>query len=136
MFLITVQAEEFRKEIKELRKVRAGFQTLVLPEGLPPTSSDVITRLNEHLLNVLSQLQEKEAELGQAQEALEKFQRKFSVIIHQQVSNTMQYVHVHIHIHVYMHVSPMLFSTSGYSLPGVQRCQASVGGRERQTDQQ
>ena len=61
---------------------------MVLPEGLPPTSSDVITRLNEHLLNVLSQLHKKEAELGVAQEVLEKFQRKFSVIIHQQVRAT------------------------------------------------
>lgn len=61
---------------------------MVLPEGLPLTSSDVIARLNEHLLNVLSQLHKKEAELGQAQEALEKFQRKFSVIIHQQVRDS------------------------------------------------
>ena len=77
--------EGLKKDIQELRKVRAGFQALVLPEGIPPTSSDVITRLNEHLLHVLSQLHSKEAELGQAQEALEKFQRKFAVIIHQQV---------------------------------------------------
>ena len=34
-----------------------------------------VTRVNEHLLNVLSQLHCKEAEHGQAQEALEKFQR-------------------------------------------------------------
>ena len=80
-----VQVEQLNKEILELKKVRAGFQAMVLPEGLPPTSSDVIARLNEHLLNVLSQLHKKEAELDLAQEALEKFQRKFSVIIHQQV---------------------------------------------------
>ena len=77
--------ESLKKDLQELRKVRAGFQALVLPEGIPPTSSDVITRLNEHLLNVLSQLHNKEAELGRAHEALEKFQRKFAVIIHQQV---------------------------------------------------
>ena len=74
-----------KKQIAELKKVRAGFQALVLPEGLPPTSSDIIARLNEHLLNVVSQLHRKEAELGRAQEALEKYHGKFSVIIHQQV---------------------------------------------------
>ena len=77
--------EGLKKNIEELRKAQAGFQALVLPEGIPPTSSDVIARLNEHLLNVLNQLHSKEAELGRAQEALEKFQRKFAVIIHQQV---------------------------------------------------
>ena len=93
--------ESLKKDLQELRKVCAGFQALVLPEGIPPTSSDVITRLNEHLLNVLSQLHGKEAELGRAQEALEKFQRKFAVIIHQQVctcifSTSEMYMNIHV----------------------------------------
>ena len=97
LLMLFFQAEGLRNEIQELRMVRAGFQTLVLPEGLPPTSSDVI--IHKHLLNVLIQLHKKgDRTWGQALEVLEKFQKKLSVIIHQ-VSNTMQCVYVHVHIH-------------------------------------
>ena len=63
----------------------SGFQPVPLPECIPMTSRDVIASLNEHLLHALR------AEKGRSQEcetmraALEKYQRKFSVIIHQQV---------------------------------------------------
>ena len=62
------------------------FQPVPLPESIPMTSRDVIAGLNEHLLHALR------AEKGWSQEcemmrtALEKYQQKFSVIIHQQVS--------------------------------------------------
>ena len=114
LIVIIFQTEGLKKEIQELRKVRAGFQALVLPEGIPPTSSDVIARLNEHLLNVLNQLHDKEAELERAQDALEKSQRKFAVIIHQQVSS--RYCVMWYTIANYSHYP--LFP--GHSLPRVQ----------------
>ena len=77
--------ESLEQEILNLKRSKAGFQPLPLPEGIPTTSNDVIASLNEHLLQALSTLHQREKEVGVAQEALEKFQRKFSVIIHQQV---------------------------------------------------
>ncbi len=70
---------------KQFQALKTGYQPLPLPEGLSPKSNDVINSLNEHLLHVLSTLKQREQEVGVAQEALEKYQRKFSVIIHQQV---------------------------------------------------
>ncbi len=49
------------------------------------TSGDVINSLNEHLVRALKELKTKERSLSEAREALERFQRKFAVIIHQQV---------------------------------------------------
>ena len=46
------------------------------------------TALRDHLLIVLKDLRSKEEALGKCQEELEQFRRKFSVIIHQQVSPT------------------------------------------------
>jgi len=43
------------EEVKNLREMGAGamIQTMQLPEGMAVTSSDVITSLNEHLIQVL-----------------------------------------------------------------------------------
>lgn len=43
-------------EIKQLREVGAGAipgLKLALPEGLPPTSAEIIASLNEHLVHVI-----------------------------------------------------------------------------------
>ena len=62
------------------------------------TSRDVIASLNEHLLHALK------AEKGRSQEceamktSLEKYQRKFSVIIHQQVSLHLPCIHMYIFV--------------------------------------
>ena len=39
-FLFHFQVESLKNNLQEVRKVHAGFQALVLPEGIPPTSSD------------------------------------------------------------------------------------------------
>lgn len=83
---LLVQVNNLEQEVFNLKRCKASFQSLQLPKEIPPTSSDVITSLNEHLLLVLKTLQQREKQLEVAQEALEKFQMKFSVIIHQQVS--------------------------------------------------
>ena len=67
-----------------------GFQPVALPEGMPLTSSDIITGLNEHLLRVLSELRAKERVVAESQVALERVQRKLAVIIHQQVRRGFQ----------------------------------------------
>ena len=78
------QFESLQKEIVTLRKLQVGFQPIPLPEGAPPAASDVINSLNEQLLHSLNQLHSRENALEEARGALERLQRKFAVIIHQQ----------------------------------------------------
>ena len=61
------------------------YQPTSLPDCIPVTSRDIIASLNEHLLQTLRTEREKEEELEAMQDALEKYRRKFSVLIHQQV---------------------------------------------------
>ena len=77
--------EQLQKEVDGLRKACSGFQPIQLPEGIPLASSDIIASLNEHLLHTLKELHSHKQALAEAQEALEKCHRKFSVVIHQQV---------------------------------------------------
>ena len=76
--------ESLFKELVALKKQQSGFQAVPLPGGLIPSSGDVITSLNEQLLHTLHQLHSREEALEEASAALEKLQRKFAVIIHQQ----------------------------------------------------
>lgn len=78
------EVESLNKELLALRKLQSGFQPLPLPEGVSPSSSDVIASLNEQLLHALHQLHSREQALEEAKAALDKLQRKFAVIIHQQ----------------------------------------------------
>ena len=39
-FLFHFQVESLKNDLQEVRKVHAGFLALVLPEGIPLTSSD------------------------------------------------------------------------------------------------
>ena len=48
--------QRLHDEIKQLREIGAGAIAglkLALPEGLPPSSADVIASLNEHLVHAL-----------------------------------------------------------------------------------
>ena len=54
-------------------------------EGVDMTSRNIIASLQEQLLLVMKEVKLKEQELSQCQQALEKMSRRFSVIIHQQV---------------------------------------------------
>ncbi|XP_072341038.1 centrosomal protein of 290 kDa isoform X5 [Scyliorhinus torazame] len=60
------------------------FQTLALPEGMVPSSIDVINTLNEYLVQLLQEISNKEKEGTKLQEAAEDHKRKFAVIRHQQ----------------------------------------------------
>jgi DNA repair exonuclease SbcCD ATPase subunit len=78
------ELESLQKELVALRKQQAGFRQIPLPEGMPSAPSDVIASLNEQLLHTLNQLHSREDALEEARDALERLQRKFAVIIHQQ----------------------------------------------------
>ena len=78
------ELESLTKEVVDLKKQQSGFQAVPLPVGIPPSSGDVITSLNEQLLHALHQLHSREEALEEANAALERLQRKFVVIIHQQ----------------------------------------------------
>ncbi|XP_048404804.1 centrosomal protein of 290 kDa isoform X2 [Stegostoma tigrinum] len=60
------------------------FQPLALPEGIVPSSIDIINTLNEYLVQLLQEISNKEKEGKKLQEAAEDHKRKFAVIRHQQ----------------------------------------------------
>ncbi len=78
------ELESLTKELVVLKKQQSGFQAVPLPGGMTPSSGDIITNLNEQLLHALHQLHSREDALEEANAALERLQRKFAVIIHQQ----------------------------------------------------
>ncbi|XP_032834088.2 centrosomal protein of 290 kDa [Petromyzon marinus] len=61
-----------------------ALPTLSLPEGMVPSSSDVINALNEYLVQVLQDNSDKDAELERVSESLEQLKCKFTVACHQQ----------------------------------------------------
>ena len=85
------ESEGLQKEVVALKKQQAGFRPVPLPEGMPPASSDVIASLNEQLLHSLNRMHSREEALEEARGALERLQRKFAVIIHQQGVLYMEY---------------------------------------------
>ncbi|NXF76372.1 CE290 protein, partial [Sclerurus mexicanus] len=60
------------------------FQTLSLPEGMVPSSVNTINSLNEYLIHLIQELENKEKLLKQLEDAVEDYKRKFAVIRHQQ----------------------------------------------------
>ena len=55
MCLCVVQCGSLEEEVKSLKEDGGGnfYQTMALPEGMHPSSSDIIASLNEQLLQVL-----------------------------------------------------------------------------------
>ena len=78
------EMEKLSKEVSDLRKLQSGYQPLPLPEGMALSTRDVVTSLNEQLLHALEQLHSREEDLEEVKRAMERLQRKFGVIIHQQ----------------------------------------------------
>ncbi|NXY25974.1 CE290 protein, partial [Atrichornis clamosus] len=60
------------------------FQTVNLPEGMVPSSVNTINSLNEYLIRLIQELENKEKLLKQLEDAVEDYKRKFAVIRHQQ----------------------------------------------------
>ena len=77
------EVETLTKDVAVLRKQMVGFRPVPLPEGLPLSSSEVITSLNEQLLHALQQLHGREEELEAVRGSLDGLQRKFAVVMHQ-----------------------------------------------------
>uniref|UniRef100_A0A4W3IQE0 Centrosomal protein 290 n=1 Tax=Callorhinchus milii TaxID=7868 RepID=A0A4W3IQE0_CALMI len=68
-------------EIKLLHQSRGHsvvFQPLTFPEGMEPSSTDIINSLNEYLVQLLQK------DIAKVQDAVEEYKRKFAVIRHQQ----------------------------------------------------
>ncbi|XP_060135674.1 centrosomal protein of 290 kDa isoform X3 [Zootoca vivipara] len=74
-------------EIHLLRQsVDAGmvFKAVNLPEGMAPSSVNIINSQNEYLIYLLQELENKEQLLKKLEEALEDYKRKVAVARHQQ----------------------------------------------------
>uniref|UniRef100_A0A4W3HZB7 Centrosomal protein 290 n=1 Tax=Callorhinchus milii TaxID=7868 RepID=A0A4W3HZB7_CALMI len=74
-------------EIKLLHQSRGHsvvFQPLTFPEGMEPSSTDIINSLNEYLVQLLQDISNKEKDIAKVQDAVEEYKRKFAVIRHQQ----------------------------------------------------
>lgn len=78
--------EDLEKEVLVLKEIGEGvvkLQPMPLPQGMTPSSTDIIASLNEHLVQVLQELSLKEQLLEKMEKDLDLFKRKFSVILHQ-----------------------------------------------------
>ncbi|NXB28249.1 CE290 protein, partial [Eulacestoma nigropectus] len=79
--------EQMKNEICLLHQSEGAnivFQTVNLPEGMAPSSANTINSLNEYLIHLTQELENKEKLLKQLEDAVEDYKRKFAVIRHQQ----------------------------------------------------
>ncbi|NXA97716.1 CE290 protein, partial [Melanocharis versteri] len=79
--------EQMKNEICLLHQSEGAnivFQTVNLPEGMAPSSVNTINSLNEYLIHLTQELENKEKLLKQLEDAVENYKRKFAVIRHQQ----------------------------------------------------
>ncbi|NWZ38688.1 CE290 protein, partial [Brachypodius atriceps] len=79
--------EQMKNEICLLHQSEGAnvvFQTVNLPEGMAPSSVNTINSLNEYLIHLTQELENKEKLLKQLEDAVEDYKRKFAVIRHQQ----------------------------------------------------
>ncbi|XP_035759405.1 centrosomal protein of 290 kDa isoform X3 [Egretta garzetta] len=78
---------QLKNEISLLRQSEDAnivFRTVNLPEGMTPSSVNMINSLNEYLIRLIQELENKEELLKQLEDAVEDYKRKFAVIRHQQ----------------------------------------------------
>eukprot|EP00111_Clytia_hemisphaerica_P018438 TCONS_00054542-protein len=79
--------ENLEKENGALREISQGIiklNPLPLPEGIKPTSKDIIACLNEYIIQILQEISNKETLCSEMESALEDMRRKYSVALHQQ----------------------------------------------------
>ncbi|XP_068951217.1 centrosomal protein of 290 kDa isoform X1 [Petaurus breviceps papuanus] len=82
-----LKMENLEKEISLLRKAQGSnivFRGVDLPDGMTPSSANIINSQNEYLIYILEELENKEQMLKKLEDSLEEYNRKFAVIRHQQ----------------------------------------------------
>ncbi|XP_036615279.1 centrosomal protein of 290 kDa [Trichosurus vulpecula] len=82
-----LKMENLEKEISLLRKAKGSnivFKGVDLPDGMTPSSANIINSQNEYLIYILQELENKEQMLKKLEDSLEEYNRKFAVIRHQQ----------------------------------------------------
>uniref|UniRef100_A0A8B9QPW0 Centrosomal protein 290 n=1 Tax=Anas platyrhynchos TaxID=8839 RepID=A0A8B9QPW0_ANAPL len=78
---------QLKNEICLLRQSEGAnivFKTVNLPEGMAPSSVNMINSLNEYLIRLIQELENKEQLLKQLEDSVKDYKRKFAVIRHQQ----------------------------------------------------
>ncbi|XP_015426619.1 PREDICTED: centrosomal protein of 290 kDa isoform X2 [Myotis davidii] len=82
-----LKIDHLEKETNLLRKSEGSnvvFKGVDLPDGIAPSSANIINSLNEYLIHILQELEYKENKLKDLEDSLEEYNRKFAVIRHQQ----------------------------------------------------
>ncbi|XP_010830352.1 PREDICTED: centrosomal protein of 290 kDa isoform X3 [Bison bison bison] len=82
-----LKIDHLEKETSLLRQTEGSnvvFKGIDLPDGIAPSSANIINAQNEYLIHILQELEYKENKLKNLEDSLEDFNRKFAVIRHQQ----------------------------------------------------
>uniref|UniRef100_A0ABI0NND9 Centrosomal protein 290 n=1 Tax=Bos taurus TaxID=9913 RepID=A0ABI0NND9_BOVIN len=82
-----LKIDHLEKETSLLRQTEGSnvvFKGIDLPDGIAPSSANIINAQNEYLIHILQELEYKENKLKNLEDSLEDYNRKFAVIRHQQ----------------------------------------------------
>ncbi|XP_068825810.1 centrosomal protein of 290 kDa [Capricornis sumatraensis] len=82
-----LKIDHLEKETRLLRQTEGSnvvFKGIDLPDGIAPSSANIINSQNEYLIHILQELEYKENKLKNLEDSLEDYNRKFAVIRHQQ----------------------------------------------------